>query len=221
MSTKKAPAPVDTSAGTTALNLANQYNAAVGPRLPAGMLDTLAADLTTLGAILAPATPAAPPPAPGTPAVPPAPPPTLAEAVATLAILLTAVHASIEGSKAKAAIRKAYAVSSKAVKEPARVLAAAQTVVTRADQSPTEALSLGILPADVAALSAAIAALTAAEVVVKGSKGGGATAKERQAAEVRMHEAVARISGAGVLAFATNAPVRAEFAALAVKKKKA
>jgi hypothetical protein len=29
-----------------------------------------------------------------------------------------------------------------------------------------------------------------------------------------MHDAVARISGAGVLAFATNAAVRAEFAAL-------
>jgi hypothetical protein len=45
------------------------------------------------------------------------------------------------------------------------------------------------------------------------------TAKERHAAEVRMHEAVARIAGVGALAFATNATVRAQFAALKVKKK--
>ena len=42
----------------------------------------------------------------------------------------------------------------------------------------------------------------------------GVTSKERRAAETRIHEAVARISGAGVLAFATNPAVRAEFAAL-------
>jgi len=35
-----------------------------------------------------------------------------------------------------------------------------------------------------------------------------------------MHEATARISGAGALAFAQNAAVRAEFEALKVKKKK-
>jgi hypothetical protein len=35
-----------------------------------------------------------------------------------------------------------------------------------------------------------------------------------------MHEAVARIAGVGVLAFVTNAAVRAQFEALRVKKKK-
>jgi len=129
--------------------------------------------------------------------------------------------AAVAGAKAKSAVRKAYGITRKAATEPRAVLAAGALIATRAQAEPTEALSLGILPADVTALSAALAAVTAAEVVAKGSTGGAATAKERQAAEVRMHEAVARIAGAGALAFATNAAVRAEFAALVVKKKKA
>ncbi len=116
-------------------------------------------------------------------------------------------------------MRKAYRVSSKAATAPKFVVADGTAIVTRAQADPTEALSLGILPADVTALAAALAAVQAAEIVVKGSTGGAATGKERHAAEVRMHDAAARISGAGALAFATNAAVRAEFAALAVKKK--
>src|SRR5262249_50245580 len=55
----------------------------------------------------------------------------------------------------------------------------------------------------------------AAESAAMG-KGGkaGVTAKELRTAAVRMHEAVRRIAGVGVLAFATNAVVRAQFEAI-------
>ena len=66
----------------------------------------------------------------------------------------------------------------------------------------------------------ALADVTAAEAAAQGSaaKASG-SGKERHAAEVRMHEAGARIAGAGAPAFATNATVRALFVALKVKKK--
>jgi hypothetical protein len=73
---------------------------------------------------------------------------------------------------------------------------------------------LGILPADTAALEAAIAKVSAAEAVAKGTGKGGITAKERKAAEARIHAAVARIAGAGALAFATDAAMRGQFEAL-------
>jgi hypothetical protein len=218
MAKTKTPAPIDTTLGTAAYDLAVNYATALDPRLPAGMIATLGADLTTLGAAPAALAPANPPAAPAAPAVTP---PTLAEAVASATALITAIHAAILGAKPKAAVRKAYRVSTKAAKAPKFVIEDGTAIVTEAQADPTGALALGILPGDVTALAAAIAAVQAAEVVVKGATGGGATGKERHAAEVRMHEAVARIAGAGALAFATNAAVRAQFAALAVKKKKA
>ena len=215
------PAPIDTTGGTRAYALAIQYRPQVEPRLPAGMIDNLAADLTTLGAPPAAAQPAATT-TPAT-AIPAAPAPTLAEATTAAASLVSAVHASIAGAKAKHAVRKEYGVSSRGpATEPRAVVAAAQKIVARATANPSEALGLGILPADVTALQAAVAALTTAETAARGSSAttAGTTAAARRAAETGMHEATARISGAGALAFAQNAAVRAEFEALKVKKKK-
>ncbi len=96
-----------------------------------------------------------------------------------------------------------------------------EKILTQAQADPSQALTLGILPADTTALSQALAAVTAAEAVAKSAGGTtGATAKQLHAAEVSMHEAVARIAGAGALAFATNAAVRAQFEALKPTKKK-
>jgi hypothetical protein len=55
----KAPAVIDTSAGTAAYKLAILHKADVEPRMPAGTLLALAADLALLGAD--PNPPAAPP----------------------------------------------------------------------------------------------------------------------------------------------------------------
>lgn len=209
MAKAKTPAAIDTSAGTTAYNLAVLHKAELDPRLPSGTVANLAADLTTLGAN--------PTPAPSTPAAPPPPP--LAQALAAAVTLMTAIHAAVAGAKPKSDVRKAYGASSKTPAKEAKVVVAdGQKIVTRAQANPTEALSLGILPSDVAALSQALADLSAAETAAMGGAAAGSTGKERRAAETRMHEAVARIGGAGVLAFATNAAVRADFAALSAKK---
>ena len=204
----KTPAAIDTTAGTNAFALATRYKAELDPRLPPGIVANLAADLTTLGAS----------PLPTAEAVAEAPaPPSLAEAMTVATTLISAIHDAVRGAGAKSEVRKAYGVSGKtASKEGKALIAGGEKIVTQAQADPTQALSLGILPADVIALVQALADLTAAEALARGKsgQGGGTTGKERQAAERRMREAVARISGAGVLAFATNATVRAEFAAL-------
>jgi hypothetical protein len=194
-----------------------QHQADVEPRLPAGTLPNLAADLKLLGADPNPQP--APAPAPGQPA--PAPPPTLEEAMAAAVALISAIHDAILGSKASAAVRKAFGVSTKAPsKEPKAVVAEGEKIVGEAQANPTQALALGILPADTDKLAAALAQVKAAEEAAK-AKGGktGATAKELQAAAVRMHEEVRRIAGVGALAFATNAAVRAQFETLKPAKK--
>jgi len=206
MAKPKTPVVVDTTAGTKAYALAAQYKAELDPRLPAGTVANLAADLTTLGAD--------PLPTPPPPTPPVTPPPTLAEAMATAVTLITAVHAAIRGAQAKPEVRKAYGASGKTPsKEASALVADGEKIVTQAQANPSQALTLGILPADVAALVQALSDLTTAEALAKGPSGA-VTGKERRAAEARMHDAVARISGAGALAFATNAAVRAEFAAL-------
>ena len=75
------------------------------------------------------------------------------------------------------------------------------------------------LAADITALRAAEADLTAAEKAAHGNGGqAGATKKEKHAAATRMVETVARIAGVGALSFAQNAAVRAQFEALTPKK---
>jgi hypothetical protein len=113
-----------------------------------------------------------------------------------------------------ASVRKAYGVSGAAPgREAEALIARGEKIITKARANPTEALSLGILPSDVLAIAQALTDLKAAEAFAKG-KWGQPTTKEKHAAEARMHDAVERISGAGILAFATNAAVREEFTAL-------
>jgi hypothetical protein len=97
--------------------------------------------------------------------------------------------------------------------EAAALIARGEKIITQARANPTEALSLGILPSDVLAIDQALEDLKAAEAFAKG-KWDKPTTKQVHAAEARMHNTVARISGAGILAFATNAAVREAFAAL-------
>src|ERR1700761_9557433 len=91
-----APAPVDTAPGEQAYALAVPHRALLDPRLPSGTIDTLGADLLTLGV-----TPPATTPAPATPA-PVVQAPTLAEALTTAANLVTAIHAAVRGAKPSA-----------------------------------------------------------------------------------------------------------------------
>lgn len=222
MASAKTSATVDTTAGSAAYALALQHKPQIGPRLPAGTLDGLANDLTTLGAPppppdAPPLSPGGPPPAPPPPA---APPPSLADAMAAVITLLTAFHEALATAKVKPSVRKAYGVSGKTpTKSVKALLADAQKLVTQAHANPAEALSLGILPDDIASLEAALNDLLAAESAAKGpmAKAGGNGAA-KHAAAVRMREVTARIAGVGVLAFATNPAVRAQFEALLPKK---
>jgi hypothetical protein len=208
-------APIDTTAGEQAYALAIEHRTQLDPRLPSGTIDGLNADLRTLGV--------SPTPQPSAPAeAPPSPQaPSLAEALEVAANLVTAIHETVLGARAKPAVRKAYGAASKAVgKEVERVLAAAEKIVAQATGNPSEALALGILPADITALRAAESDLSAAEAAARGNGGqAGATRKEKHAAATRMLEAIGRIAGAGALSFAQNAAVRAQFEALKPKKK--
>jgi len=209
MAGKKVAAPVDTSLGQKAYALALAHRADLDPRLPSGTIDTLGADLTTLGA-----GPAAAPPPAATPT------PSLPDAVAKAESLVSAVHTAVLESKAKPAVRKAYGASSKSAGVDAkRVLAAAQKIITAASADASGALALGILPADVTALGQAEQVLQAALAAAGPSGKTGPSATLKRAAATRMHAAIARIAGAGVLAFAQNASIRADFEALRVKKK--
>ena len=215
----------DTTAGAKAYALAVAHRPEIEPRLPAGTIRALGADLTTLGA--APSSPssqgaAAPPAAPAGAS------PSLAESLTTLVNLVTAMHGAITAAKAKTAVHRAYVGAGRGpLKAPKAVLAAAHKLAARAASAPSEAIGLGILPADVAALDSAIASFMAAEALATAPRGGkaaagagaGAPAKLKRAAATRMHDATARIAGAGALAFAQSAAIRAEFEALRAKKK--
>lgn len=197
---------LDTSKGRAAHVLATTHRAALEPRLPAGQIDDLATDLSTLGA---------PPPAAPSPleAAPQASCPSLAEAMSAAATLISAVCKVVRAASTKAEIRKAYGASGEVPsKVPKALRARGRKIITRAKAQPGEAASLGIMPADVVALAKALTDLEVAESAAKGPVP--VTAKQRHAAEARMREAVTRISAAGVLAFAMNVAVRAEFEAL-------
>src|SRR6185437_15504241 len=116
---KAANAPVDTSGGQAAYALAIQHRAVLDPRLPAGTIDDLAIDLTTLGAPPAPSAT----PAPGAPAAPAAP--SLADALHSTEALVSAIHEAVLAAKPKPDVRKAYGAGSKATgKDVSRVLGA-------------------------------------------------------------------------------------------------
>jgi len=212
---KKAAAeapPIDTSRGTSAYALAIQHRAVIEPRLPAETIAELAADLGTLGKDPTPP-PAASPPPEG--------PPSLAVALTTMANLVSAIHDALRAGKVKPTIRKAYgADKSPPQKEPKALLDAVEKIITQASGNPDEALSLGILPADVKALQQAVADLTAAVTAAQAHGGKPTpTMKDRHTAALRMNAAVGRIAGAGLLAFAQDATTRALFAALVPPKK--
>jgi hypothetical protein len=200
----KSEAPADVTAGTRAYHLAMAHDGVLTPRLPTGLLAALAADLGLLGAD---------PRATETPDAPA--PPSLADALTAATTLITAIHAAVLGASPKPEVRKAYGAKAKGGSLEAKdVLAVGDKILSRAQTNPTEALSLGILPADLEELTLALAAVRTAEAAARAVQAGAPSAKERRAAEARVKEAVARIAGAGALAFAKDSARRAEFAAL-------
>jgi hypothetical protein len=202
MAKPKAEEAIDTTAGVRAYALAQQHQAALEPRLPAGLMEELATALRVLGAD------------PRVPAAPPGALPPLAAATARAGKLIKAVHAAVAGAKPSAEASCGYGISPRWPGSDAQTIAAAGAmIVARAREYPSEALSLGILPADVTAVEQAMAALEAAKIAAQGTPET-ATKKDRQEAAARIADAVARIAGAGMLAFALDDEESAAFEGL-------
>ena len=194
--------------GVSALNLATAHVQALEPRLPAGLLDELSADVQKLGGDV-----------PGAEATREAARAATATQEGTLAqgyALVTAVRAAVLRSGAGKDVRKGYGVGAKtSVKVVKSVKAAISGIVERATAYPEEAASLGILPRDVAALQEDLAAITTADEKQEEQRAGAPqSTKERNRTANRVLEAVDRIVSAGVLEFAKDAEKRAEFEAL-------
>lgn len=197
--------------GLKAQDLATRHQVELGARIPPTLLPELAADLDALGDVIPAAITAKHRSIQHTAAQ--------NGALATCYALVTAARTAVKNHQPAQDISLAYGVGSKTnrgvVKE---VSAAAQKIVDRATDQPTEAQGFGIIDVDVNAITAALAALKAADQAQEAARAGAPlTTKERNTTARRIIFATKRIAGAGVLAFATDATVRATFEAL-IKK---
>jgi hypothetical protein len=194
--------------GLKALDLGNAHQAALVPRLPAGTLDGLAADLQKLGADV--------PSALVTRSTAKTATKSQNEALAQGYSLVTAIRSAVQKRGAAADVRAAYGVGLKTSPTVVKQVAAGITLIlNRAAAKPEEAASLGFLQKDFAALAEDLAAITSADGVQEKTRAGapGAT-KERNRTANRVLGAVDEIMAAGVMEFAKEAGVRGEFEAL-------
>lgn len=194
--------------GLKAHNLAGAHQAALEPRLPSGLLDGLAADLTKLGGDV--------PGAQATRAEARAATASQDEALAQGYALVTAIRTAVQRSGASKDVRVAYGVG---VKTSARVVkqvkAAILQIVERANSHPAEASALGILSKDVTALEDDLATITSADDSQEQRRAGAPqSTKERNRTANRILGAVDRVVAAGVVEFAKAPETRAEFEAL-------
>jgi hypothetical protein len=197
-----------TQTGLKALELATEHKAALDGRLPAGARDGLAADLDALGADV----PAALIKRTVSKVATRSQDDALAEGYA----LFNAIRLNVTRRKASVAVRHAYGVGTtvnpKIVK---RVSAAIAQMVDRAKANPSEAASLGILPADVAELEADLARITSVDAEQEQLRASAPlTTKQRNQTANRILGAVDAIAGAGMMQFAKSATERQRFEAL-------
>lgn len=100
------------------------------------------------------------------------------------------------------------------------VTSALQSIITRATAQPAEATGFGITTADVTTYTAQLTAIKAADQTQEATRANAPlTTKQRNVVLNRILSAVSAISGAGVLAFATDPTVRPAFEALVKKVK--
>lgn len=194
--------------GLTAHALATKHQPELEPRLPNGCLVALAADLSILGAHV--------PGAKEAHATAQAATVSQDAALASGHALVTAIRTAVARSGASLDVQKAYGVgvkvSPKVVKD---VKLAIGLILKRAAAEPAEAKDVGILPKDVTALNAAAAAITDADDAQEKQRAAAPlSTKERNATARRILAAVDRIVGAGVIEFAQNPTLRAQFEAL-------
>lgn len=197
--------------GLKAQDLAAKHQVEIDARIPPTVIPALTADLAALGAVV--------------PAVISAKQGSMQHTAAqnvelvTCYALVTAARTAVKNHQPADDVSLAYGVGIKTnrgvVKE---VSAAAQKIVNRAIERPEEAKGFGIIDADVSAIKAALAALHTADQAQETARAGAPlTTKERNTTARRIIAATKKIASAGVLAFATNATVRATFEALLKK----
>ncbi len=194
--------------GRKASNLAVLHQAALAPRLPLGALSALIADLDALAVAV-----------PGARQV-------RAEArVATVAQTATlddgyahvkAVRSAVKKGGAPKEVRKAYGVGQNIDPRLVRdVKAALNQILDRAAENPEEAAGFGLVQQDLEAIAFAHQAITDADKTQDHKQvTAPRSTQERNRTANRILKAVARIAGAGGLAFARDPELLAAFSAL-------
>lgn len=194
--------------GIKAQGLAEGHRADIEARLPAGLIDGLGADLQALGQLVPAATQVRHESKGATAGQ--------NTALESAYALVTAVRTAIQRSGQSKDVQKRYGVGAKVNARVVKdVIAATRVIVDRVDAAPDEARAAGVLPADIDALRAAETALRAADVAQETKRASTPlSTKARNQASRRVLSAIDRIAGAGILAFASDATVRARFEAL-------
>lgn len=197
--------------GIKAQDLATKHHGELDARIPSTLLPELTADIAALGAVVPAAITAKQGAMQQTAAQ--------NEALSACYALVTAARTAVKNHQPTPEVSLAYGVGTKThpgvVKE---VVAAAQKIVARASEQPKEALGFGIIDVDVSAMAAAVKAVHAADQAQEAARAGAPlSTKERNTTARRIIASTKKIAGAGVLAFATNATVRATFEALLKK----
>lgn len=194
--------------GLRALSLAKTYKNEIEPRLPSGCVAQLESDLTSLGVVV--------PAAQTAKHVQVASTSTQHEALAQGYALVQAIRKAVVRRNASADVKKAYGVgrkmSPKVVKD---VVSAIGLIVSEAGKDVAAAGALGILPSDITLLQEAAVAITKADKVQEQSRNDSPmTTKLRNTTGRNVMAAVDTIVAAGLIQFALNPAIRAEFEAL-------
>ncbi len=194
--------------GRGALALVTEHRAAVEPRLEAGLVDGLAADLPVLEDKAAAAI--------GAPEVLRAATRTQDAAAAAAHAFLVAAREAIARSGATEAQRAEFGLRLRVKPSSVpSVVAALDKFIEGATKHPAAARAASTLPSDVDTARALRAALTSADEVQETQKvARKAPVVDRNAAQLRVERAVEAIAAAGVLAHLHDPAVAALFRAL-------
>ena len=201
-----------TQTGIKAYDLAILHKAVIAPRLPAGTIEGLDEDLTNLGVAV--------------PAVKQAHDEAQSATVDQNAVVargyerVRSIRSALRDAGAPKQIQRAYGVGQNTRVSVRDVSAAIQQILDRIDAHPAEAKAFGILPEDVAGLSADLEAITdTSSSQDKKRARAPLTTKERNRTANRIVKAIRRIAGAGKIAFVRQPVVLASFIALQPKRR--
>ena|GEM_PF-2339533 len=191
--------------GLKALELATEHGAVLEPRLGAGAIDALRANVAALGGAV--------PNQVAARATSKSSTVSQTKAMETTAELISAIRGSVKSHKADAATAKAYGVGNRIDPRVPKTIAAAVKGITDAwTADPDRGRALGLLDSDLAALTAAATSAKAADDEQDQKRATAPLAtKARNAASKSVEEAVKRISAAGALQFAHDKGKRARF----------